>query len=234
LFLLATLAGCVHVDQTLTLNADGSGEFKVRYAMQKQDIDHMEAVSRQAMALEGVTNNAESHSPFDFNEDDIRRDFLAYESEGVTLKSARITEEAGWKNVDLDIRFASLAGLVKTDFLSDRSIRLTRREDGRYELVQAAPTQGLKPSDMAGLDEGSIKSLMAEMMKGFRARMEIRTPGDIVETSADRHEARAAVWEFDLDKDPKALDRAQSTDLRIVFEGQGLDLKEIQGEGSGS
>lgn len=227
IFLCALLTACVHVEQKITLNPDGSGDFDVRYGMSKEDIVNMEQMSRQAMQVEGLTNGADSASPFDFNEEDIRSDFKEYEQHGVTLKSVRISDSDDWKYVDLGIHFNTLEGLTKTEFVAERTISLTKRPDGNYEFVQSAPVQGINPADMAGLDEASIKSLMAEMMKGFRARMQVVTPGKIVETSAESHDERTATWDFDLDKDPSALDRAQKLDLRVVFEGEGLSLKDF-------
>ncbi len=227
LFLCALLTACVHVEQKLTLNPDGSGSFDVRYGMSNEDIANMEAMSKQAMQVEGLTNETDNASPFDFNEEDIRSDFKEYEQHGVTLNSVRISDSNDWKYVDLGIHFKSLEGLAKTEFIAERTIALTRRPDGNYEFVQSAPVQGMNPADMAGLDEASIKSLMAEMMKGFHARMQVVTPGKIVETSAESHDERTATWDFDLDKDPGALDRAQKLDLRIVFEGTGLELKDF-------
>jgi hypothetical protein len=226
-------AGCVHVEQKLTLRADGSGDFDVRYGMARKDVDQMEEMSRRAMAMEGLTNGAESSSPFDFNEEDIRKDFKEYEPLGVKLTAVRISETNDWKYVDLSIHFDSLRGLSKTQFIADRDISLTRRADGRYEFRQAAPASAMSPAEMAGMDEAGIRSLMAEMMKGFRARMQVETPGAIVETSADSHEERTAAWEFDLDKDPQALDRAQKVDLSVVFEGQGLALPEFKSSSDG-
>lgn len=232
LFLACLLSACVKVDQTLTLKPDGSGLFHVRYGMTQKDIAQMKTISEQAMQLEGLTNDASSGSPFDFNEADIRKDFAAYEKSGVTLKDVKISDEQDWKFVDLDIEFKTLAGLSETEFIADRTISLTKMPDGNYEFRQSAPVQGMKPAEMAGLDEASIKSLMAEMMKGFQAKMTVIVPGAIAETSADSHDERSATWSYDLDKDPDALERAQKMDLRVVFSGKDLELKEFKSEGS--
>lgn len=227
-FLAALLTACVKVDQTLVLNPDGSGEFHVRYGMALENIAHMQDVSRQAASIEGFTDGKSDGSPFDFDEDSIREDFKAYEAHGVRLLDVKIRDEDGWKFVSLQIGFTNLESLARTEFVADRSIRITRLADGNVEFRQSAPAQGMNPSDLAGLDEASVKALMAEMMKGFQARMKVVAPTRIVETSADAHTDREATWSFDLDRDPNALDRAQKMDLRVVFEGQGVTMKEFR------
>lgn len=229
---MALLTSCIKVDQALTLAPDGSGVFHVRYGMREDDIAQMQAMAEEAARIEGVTNAATGASPFDFSESEIRKDFTAYEAKGVKLNDVKISTDQGWKFVDLQIAFTSLEGLAQTEFIADRSIRLSRLPDGRYEFRQSAPAQKLDANDMAGMDEAGIKALMAEMMKGFEAKMRVTVPGKIEETTADEHDEHSATWTYDLDKDTNALDRAQKMDIRIVFKGDGLNLKDVGSDGN--
>ena len=227
LLLLLAVAGCLQVDQHLTLNADGSGSFVLRYGMAQATIDQMAAVSKEAMMLEGLTNEVDDASPFDFDEEEIRRDFKSYEAHGVTLRSVKIDNQAGWKYVNLDIAFTNLEGLARTEFIADHALSLRRQPDGSYVLRQAAPAEKLAPEDLAGLDEASIRAMMAEMMKGFRAAMKISVPGKITATTAPTNDGHTASWVYDLDRDPQALERAQKTEIQVAFEGKDLALPEF-------
>lgn len=216
-------AGCVKVEQTLQLHADGSGALSMRYGMAEAELAQMEALARQQLAEEGLAPDAVGH-PFEFDEAEVRKDFEAYREWGVTLESIRTEVDGGWKYLNLRIAFTNLAGLGKTEFLSDRQISLKRLGAGRYELVQAAPP---------GVDPGEAEitpELMADMMKGFRAVLRVQLPGSVVESNADEQEASAAAWIFDVDRDAKALQRAQRLAMRVVFEAPGLELAEYGGD----
>lgn len=215
-------AGCVHVEQTLALRPDGSGTLSLRYGMAESDLAEMESLARQQLAEEGLAPDAVTN-PFQFDEAEVRKDFEAYRELGVTLEAVRSETVAGWKYLDLRIAFKTLAGLGQTEFLSDRQITLKKTGEHRYELVQAAPP---------GADAGDLEiapELMADMMKGFRAVLRVQLPGSVVESNADEQEAAAAAWIFDVDRDAKALQRAQRLAMRVVFEGPGLELPEYAG-----
>ena len=214
-------AGCVRMEQALTLNGDGSGNLAIRYGMSLKDLAELEATAKQQLAEEGMTSEGPVN-PFEFDEAEVRKDFEDYAELGVSLKSIKTSEEDGWKYLSLNIAFKTLAGLGQTEFLSDRIVSLKRLADGRYEFVQSVP-----PQAQPGPPE--MQDLMKEMMKGFRAALRVTVPGEVVETNADQTDGRTVSWSFDLDKDAKALERIQKASMRVVFQGEGLELAEFSG-----
>lgn len=226
------IVGCVQVEQTLTLNADGSGSLAVSYGMSKEDVAQMEAMSREAFEAEGMTNDPEAYAMFDFDEDDIRADFKAYEQHGVTLQSVKTAESNGWKYVHLNVKFKSLEGLSRTEFISDRTISLVRDEEGHYLFRQAA-AQTPAEEEAAGKEQDDVAAAMADLMKGFRAVMIVRAPSKILSSNAGASDETSATWEFDLAKDPNALERAQKLDMQVRFDGTGLSLPEFKPAGGG-
>lgn len=218
---LVGLAGCLEVERTITLNADGSGTVYMSYGMKPDDLQDLKNVLRQQMAEEGL-DPSEAETPFDFDEETARRGFDQYREDGITLKELKREEVNGRKYIRFTIGFASLEGLSHTEFLSDGDIRLVRLPDGNYEFGQSGP-QGEAAAGLAGAQE-----MMTELMKGFRATVTVRTPGPVLESNADHAEGRSVEWIFDLARDPKALERAQKLDMRVVFDGQGLNLPEFR------
>lgn len=214
LFLLALVAGCVQVEQTLSLDASGGGTLTIHYAMSKETLADLEA---RAKAEGGEADGMEG-APFSFDEAQVREDFKEYEPLGITLADVRSWEEGGKKNIRLSIRFASLAGVMKTEFFSDRDVQLKRIADGVYEFRQTSPTQQEMQPEAA--------EMMRGLLAGFRATLAVETPGDILETNADGHSARKAEWIFDVDKDATALARAQQMDLWVRFAVDGAALPE--------
>ena len=217
----------MHVEQNLTINPDGSGTLDVTYGMPLETIAQMESLSKEAAAMEGVTNEVETKSLFDFKEEDIRNDFKDYEKQKVFLESVSSTESNGWKFIHLRVKFANLSGLAKTELVADRSLSLVKNEDGSFTFKQAVPEGAGELPNMEGVDQATINQMMVQMMKGFHAALSVHTPGKILETNAEQHDDQSATWEFDLEKDPQALERAQKLNTFVKFDGQGLDLQEF-------
>ncbi len=216
-FAAALLAGCIKVDQELSLNADGTGTFHVRYGMKQETISQIDAMSR-AGAKENAA--ATTQSPFQFDEKKVRKDFETYARDGVTLDSFAAAETNDWKFIDLRMKFASLAGLMKTDFLSDRKLTLLREENGNYILEQRPDSPHVPESNA---DNPAVQDMMKELMKGFHAGIAVRVPGDVLESNGTAS-GRVVSWTFDLEQDPQALKKAQQLNMRVVFKGDGLNL----------
>lgn len=215
------LAGCVQVEQTLTLRADGSGEMRLHYAAPLESVQAMEDMARRAALVE-----EEVETPLNFDEKAIREDFEAYRPLGVTLDEVSIVDREGARHVDLHILFTSLKGLTETEFISDRSLTLRRIGPDAYELRQQAE----RPAELSSVlgDAGPEgEALLLQMLKGFRAVVRIEVPGTIQETNGQREGDRVSVWEFRVDEDPAALQRLQQFDLRLTFQGAGLNLPEL-------
>jgi hypothetical protein len=222
-FLVSTLAGCIHVDQTLILEKDGSGTIDLAYSMSEESISQWRDVTRNMLD----SSNPGSSSPimpFDFSDQDIRDDFKEYEKDGVVLQSVQSETRNGWKYRRLVIGFRTLAGIAKTGFLANRNISLTKDARGNYVFTQQAGGAGNMPPELADLAGTSADSLFSGMMQGFKAVIRVKTPSRILETNAPEKSERQAGWIFDLERDTEALQKAQNASLRIVFEGKGLDI----------
>lgn len=226
--LLVALAGCVKVEQTLALSRDGSGTIDITYGMSEENAAQMTSFLAEGVRdeAEGL-NGAAMASPFDFNDDDVRRDFKEYETDGVVLESVKTETRDGWRYRNLVIRFKNLEGLARTGFLSDQSISLTRDARGNYVFVQSAGPSGTVPEGLPDLAE-TVDPIASPWLEGFRAVIRIRTPGRILETNAPDHDGQSAAWTFDLDSNPRALQEAQRLSMRVVFEGRGVKIADFK------
>jgi hypothetical protein len=213
--LLIWSAGCVQVEQTLTLEPEGSGTMQITFGVSEATAARMSEMARES----GLQTEAEGF-PSTFSEKDIRQDFKDYEKYGVILQSVKIESKNGWKYQHLEVHFESLDGLAQTPLMSDHEISLRRTAEGHYEFLQTA-TEMMPPDATQSVQ-------MQEMMKGFKAALRIRTPGAILESNAPEHSEREAAWVFDLDKDPEAIKKAENVTIRIVFDGKGLNIPEFQ------
>ena len=220
--LLTTLAGCIKVDQTLTLEKDGSGTVDLKYTMSEESISQWQDITRN-MFDSSSPDSSSQIMPFDFSDEEIRNDFKEFERDGVALQSVKTESGNGWKSRRMVIGFKDLAGLSKAGFLADRNISLVKNPGGDYVFTQSAGREGNLPPELASLGT-SPDSLFAGMMEGFKAVIRVKTPGRILETNAPEKSERQAGWTYDLERDPEALEKVQMASLRIVFEGKGLDI----------
>lgn len=226
LALAATLTGCVKVEQTLTLNDDGSGVIDITYGMSEEAVTGMAETAKSMME---ETNSSDSATmPFDFSDEDIRQDFKDYEASGVVLESVSSEVREGWKYRHLVIRFRDLGGLAQTGFIADRDFSLSKDAGGNYVLVQSTAGNGNVSDQLSALGGAEMEEVMNTVMQGFRAVLRVKTPGKILETNAPEKSDRSATWTFDLEKDPDALEKVQQASMRIVFEGKGLKIPEFK------
>jgi hypothetical protein len=227
--LVSTLAGCIHVDQTLVLEKDGSGTIDLTYGMSEESILQWQGVASHMLDSSGM-GNASPMMPFDFSDEDIRTDFKEFEQDGVVLQSIKTETRDSWKSRRMIIRFRSLAGLAKAGFLADRNLSLVKDSRGNYVFLQQGGRNGNLPPELAAWAKTSADSLLSDMMKGFKAVIRVKTPGRILETNASDKKDRTAMWTYDLDRDPNALQKAQWASLRVVFDGKGLNIPSFRRE----
>lgn len=219
------LCGCLEVERTITLNPDGSGTVYISYGIKPADLADLKEVMRRQLAEEGL-DPEQAATPFDLDEQEVREGFEDYREDGIRLLDLKREEANGRRYLRVTIAFESLEGLSHTEFLSDGDLRLERTPEGHYAFSQSGP-QG----DAAAEFEGA-QQMMEELMKGFRATVRVVVPGPILESNADRVDGRSAEWAFDVARDPKALERAQKLDMRVVFGGEGLSIPEFRGAGA--
>lgn len=214
LVLLAAFAlgGCVHVDQVLTLEEDGSGTLHLRYSVPRETLE--------ALNLEGGDRAA-----FAVTEQDIRRDLARYRPFGVRLLDASVAERDGRREIDMLLGFDDLRALAATSFFTDNRLRLTRSGDHRWVLEQhLVPPEAdemdvdLRPPDSEETQRG--------FPEGFRAMFVIKAPATVVESNADETEGKTARWRLGEGGKPESIRFAQGVPMRLVFEGEGLALPE--------
>ena len=143
-------AGCLKMDQTLTINKDGSAMLDMSYGMQESTIAQMEAMEKMSEQMaaqmgeegEDVGDEDDDSDSFEFNEESIREDFKELEEHGVELVDLNSEIKDGWKFINMKVRFQDLKSLAKTDFFKDSDMSLKRNADGNYVLSQKSDDMG--------------------------------------------------------------------------------------------
>lgn len=225
------LGGCVKVEQTLTLDKDGSGTLDMRYGMSEQTISQMEAMEKMAESMgEDAAADSGSESPFDFDEAEVREQFESNRPEGIELVSLSSENVDGWKYMNIKLAFDDLAALKQTEFFSDGELTLTKNADGDYVLVQstgAGDAMPPTPADGGDAAQAAMMQQMAAMFAGMRIATTVVAPTEVIESNATETDGRKASWVFDVDEDPTVLTKLQNMNLRMVFKGKGVDIPEF-------
>lgn len=217
------LTGCIKVDQTLTLNADGSGTLALRYGMSEQMLAQLKAMEQMAAQAEDGLE-VEQETPFELDPEQVRADFEADKPDGVELTALRSEVVDGWKYIDLTVTFEDIRALKRTELFEDSQLGIERLNNGNFRITQRGGGDDEMSGDAAGQQ---LMQQMTAMLAGFRIAQTIVVPGDILDTNATVVDGRSAAWVFDIAEDPNVLRTLNDTDLVVTFAGDGVKLPPI-------
>lgn len=222
------LAGCLKLDSTVELNANGSGKWHLVYSMPP----HMIKQVQNAAALEADLRRAGGDTnavpqpldlPLLFDEVAIRNRFVTLASQGVTLEKLEVKPRGGWTTVDMKVQFTSLEKLLNLPFFADCGATFRRDPDGTGRLAIAAPQLGLTET-VPDLTPPDVSMSVSPFLRGLTVSVRIGVPGDIRNTNAGQSNGRRATWEWDYDRDPAALNRLNKTKMIVIFDGAGASM----------
>lgn len=225
--LVFAVTGCIKVDQTLTLNKDGSGTLDMRYGMSEQAIAQVEAMEKMGQAMQengGEALDMDAKRPFDldFDEAKVREEFEAEGLEGVELVSVKSESVDGWRFMEMQLAFDNLTALKQTNYFDDSELSLSKDAEGNYVLTQRS-TDNASAGDTEDMDPQMLEQ-MGAMFAGMRIANRFVVPTEIVETNATNVDGRSAAWDYDIGEDPAILTKLQNFDMRVVFSSEGASI----------
>lgn len=218
---LVALTGCIKMEQDITLNKDGSGSFKLMYAMSEQTINQMKAMAQMG-AEEGV--EVESNDDLEFDEEKVRAKFEGYKDQGITLKSAKSETKDGWKYMRIAGDFQDIAKLTEAEVMGDGSFSISKNAEGNYVI---SSKMGGEDMGMEDADAEQMKAMLP-MLAGLRMSLKVTTPTKIISTTAPAKTDNSAEWVFDADTDPESILKMGQTRMEIVFDGEGVTIPEVK------
>jgi len=227
---LTVISGCIQVDQTLTIEKNGSGSLELFYTIPEQTVSQMKAMYKLKDQMDETLGQAEPLTTeeafermfFDPSEDQIKRLLKKYETLGIKTETLKVETRNAARTVKLKVTFASMDKLSKADFFPDYGFTLSRSPNETYTFFRAA---GNPQASDAGTGPSS---LVTPILNGFRVAMKVNTPGKILQSNASRKTLYNAAWVFDFEKDPNVLTTLQNQHMKIVFDGKGLQLPDIK------
>ena len=229
---LALLAGCVKMEEVLTLKADGGGTLELKYSVAEETISRIEAMRRLAADLEAAAGQkppaptACDYSRLLLNprQADIESKLKEFEAFGVNTERLEVKTRDARRQVEIRVRFGSLAELAKTDFFQSYGFSLTRRKDGKYRLYREAHVKTPLPKN----DDPEVIKTMTPMLEGFNVLLTLHTPGRVVSANAPVRSSYSVTWRYDFDRNPNALAALENQEFEVVFEEEESRLPDIK------
>jgi hypothetical protein len=219
---VALAAGCVQLEQDLTLKGDGSGTVRFAYAVPEAEQTLTQQAARE-MLKHSLALGGNTRLPQDMTDAELKKQFEGFAKHGVKLEQLATERKPGRTIRRGVISFKTLEGLARA-LLAERTVALTRDARGNFQLLQQPGGGQTVSSRLAVVAAEDANPLVAELFRGFRATLRVTTPGRILDGNAAQTEGTTALWRFDYAADPLAVAKLLQKPLRLSFEGRGLTL----------
>jgi hypothetical protein len=232
---LAVLSsGCVKMEQNLILRENGSGSLELNYSIAEQTVGQIDSILKLSRDLESVqgTNAAANVSAdlsrllFSPQKAEILAKLKEYEQFGIVTDKAEIKTRDIRRTVSIKVRFNSLSDLAKTDVFQAYGFSVQKDRNGSYVLSRDPAVQN--PAIRPDYSDAETARMVTPLLNGFHVSFSISTPGRIIESTGVSAGPYTTTWLYDFDRNPNAVTALQSQQFRVVFDGAGLKLPELQ------
>lgn len=229
LLLLPFLAGCLEMDQTITLAADGSGTQTVKMTIRDATLAEVQRVSAAAGAVSEATKAL-------FDKELVRRDL---EAAGMTLDSHATEAKDKKRRVDLTASFKTFAALQASPLAGSRAewelgagpkpgtVKLTLYPQGKTAWTEARAKAEAMQTESDPIAESFFRKKQVEL-SGLDLVVRFQVPGDVLvytanmEKTGDREvTARIAAEQI---KTPQDLVRRLAPRYEVIFDGKDCKL----------
>jgi len=164
--------------------------------------------------------------PMIFDETVLKGYFAAMSADGITLESLKTRDQGGWKYVDFNLKFTRLDGLMRQPCFKDCGVAFKAIGNDTCKLTVTPPPSGDVSGDATSSSDGMAK--LTPFVNGLRVVVRIDLPGEIRNSTALMSDSRRATWEWDFDKDARAIGRLGRESLVVVFDGSQSRIREFE------
>ena len=229
--LILTGTGCVKIDASVSLEREGSGTLRAvcgmpSYINKQAGLARKLSASLDAAAGKTNVSPKDLDVPFVYDEAVLRTKFTAMAREGILLESLKIREQGGWNYVDFTLKFKELETLFRQSFFRDFGVVFKRLDEKSCKLTIALPPVGSAP-DVASTATLEDFNKLTPFFNGLRVVTRWDLPSEIKNSNSLLSDTRRATWEWDFDKDARALIRLSHDKIVVVFDGSEIRMKDF-------
>lgn len=226
------LNGCLNLDQTLTIQKDGSAMLDVTYSLTENSIIQAKAMLKLKEQMNAYSMNKKPDSTqdkyvlllLDPVQDSLRKELNSYKPYGITIKHLRVETRREFRYVSIKLAIDNLAKAAETDFFRAYGFSLTKTPNDNYRFLR--PRSIAQQGSPYAFSESDIR-VLTPILNGFHVEIKIVTPSRILKTNAPKSVENVAEWIFDFDNNPNAIVALQNQNFDVLFAGPGLDLPRI-------
>lgn len=226
------LSGCLEIEQTVVLSADGSGSQTVHMVMRKGLLT--ELAKRQPAAQLGERGDPQAV----FHKEKVQKELTAA---GLELASHKVGDKAGKRIVDLTASFKDFATLQKSPLCGSAAEwslskgpkpglgKLTLYPQGKVAWEQARQKAKEMKDKLDPVAESFFRSRQSQLA-GLNISVKFQLPGNVLvwtrnmKKTGDREVT--AVITADQIKTPKDLVRRLAPRFEVIFDARGTKLFE--------
>lgn len=177
---LVFVSGCVHLDEYIQINGDGSAKIVLKYSM---PIEAMTLLQDSESVLQDLNKQKKtSDKPRIFNEKKLREHFKKFES--VDVISLRVNNDNKRINAYINLQISDFQKALRKGLLPYTSIE---KEDKNYIFSALYPYNTSKLTKNDALLEAANK---------LQISFKVKTPSLITETNAHKNIANLAEWHY--------------------------------------
>ena len=177
---LIFVSGCVHLDEYIQINGDGSAKIVLKYSM---PLETMTLLKDSEVVLQDLNKQKDSSEmPRIFDEDKLRKHFKKFK--GLDVISLRINRDDGRINAYLNLYIDDFQASLRQGLIPYTSLE---KEDKDYVF------SALYPFNIKGLKKDEQ---MLEVVRELEISFKVKTPSLISETNAHKNIANFAEWDY--------------------------------------
>tara|TARA_R110002096_G_scaffold20050_11_gene66898 strand:- start:228 stop:950 length:723 start_codon:yes stop_codon:yes gene_type:complete len=226
------LSGCLEIEQTVTLSADGSGTQSVHMVMRQGLLAQL--AKRQPAAQLGERGDPQAV----FHKEKVGKELL---EAGLALSSHKVASKAGKRMVDLTATFKDFATLQKSPLCGSSAEwaltkgpkpglgKLTLYPQGKVAWEQARLKAKQMKEQMDPVAEAFFKSRQSQL-KGLDIVVRFKLPGNVLVWTRNMEKVgdREVVAQITAEqiKTPKDLVRRLAPRFEVIFDARGTKLFE--------
>jgi hypothetical protein len=225
-------SGCLKLEQTLSLQADGSATLRVEYEIPEQTCVQVAALLKLADELAEAQGRPPAAAGADYLplvlgpvQEQLREYLRKTLPDDARVETCLVESGEGLRRVTVVVNAADLAALDRVPAFRDYGFKLSRLNSGNYRLARGPVTDPNAPAPAADdLSDPETVRLLTPVLGGFKATLSVETPSPILEANSNRRSLRRVDWEFDFNRNPADFRAFHTERLSVVFDGAGLSL----------
>jgi len=206
------VSGCLHLEQAITIERDGSATFDFHYVVPEDTLPAATAAQQQLERWQGLTPSESTSGLNWFLSERAARTYFS--GSGRKLEYYRSYSRNKHRHADLRVSVKSVLAALRSGQFGQFAIKQGEGGDYTFEAELASyPVE--KPLTREQLERLQV------LTQGLSLRLGVVVPTEILTTTAPAVQKTTAVWHFEPDTDPSLLSRTPK--IQLTFSGKGLD-----------